>query len=415
MKVGKIRINRKRLDWLLRQPLQVKLEMLKHHLEIVRLLVNEILEEEVRGLCGERYSRAKPEDGRYARWGFNPGSVKVGSERIRIAVPRVHDRQSNSKRSLESYEQLRCLEAFDDSLMRAVLLGLSMRDYRAVVSHLLDSFGMSRSKVSQEFIERSMQKLEEFENRRLEGHDFVALFIDGKQLAKEQIIIVLGVTLSGEKIPLSFIESHTENAQSIKALLRNLIDRGLKYQHGLLCIVDGSKGIVKAVEEVFGFCAVIQRCQWHKRENIVSYLNKTDQAYYRKKLNRAYRCEDYQQAKQQLLAIRDELRLKNLSAARSLEEGLEQTLTLHRLGLNEALGRSFSTTNCIENLNSLIENFLGKVKHWQNSEQRFRWIACALLESEKRMRRVNNFDQLHKLREKIEQEINQSTQGASTA
>lgn len=404
-KIPQQELKRKKLSWLLSESIDTQFEILQHHFEIIRLLINEILDNEVESLCGQRYSHKKPHEGRYQRWGYNPGSVKIGSQRIRLDVPRVYDRSGQEHISLQNYVQLRELEQIDDRLSRSILLGISMGDYQQVVDRLLDSFGLSRSTVSKQFIEQSGEKLKQFEKRSLHPYEFVALFIDGKALAREQMIIVLGVTEQGEKVPLGFIQSHTENASSIKALLSELIDRGLNYKTGLLCVIDGSKGIHKAVKESFGNYVLIQRCQWHKRENVVGYLSDQDQVYYRKQLNKAYRSESYHEAKKQLMAIKSELEKKNLSAARSLQEGLEETLTLHRLNLVDLFSRSFSTTNCLENLNSQLNKYIGKVKHWKTSDQRYRWVAAGLLEIEKRMRRVNNHKKLHLLKKKIQKEI----------
>ena len=277
-------------------------------------------------------------------------------------MPRVYDQEEKRHISLEYYQMLREKQGLDQNLARSILLGLSMGDYGQVVERLLDSFGLSRSTVSRHFIEESEQKLREFEGRRLDEQEMIALFIDGKEFEKEQIVIVLGVTVEGRKIPLGFVQSHTENAKAVGGLLRDLLDRGLKVEEGILCIIDGSKGIHRAVEEVFGPYAVIQRCQWHKRENIVSYLSNADAEQYRRKINQAYRQPSYEDAKGMLLAIQAELMQKNISAARSVEEGLEEVLTLHRLGLVEWFGRSFSTTNCIENLNSQLRKYTGRVK-----------------------------------------------------
>jgi len=407
MKVKSSRINRNKLSWLLEQDLNVKLEILKNHLEISRFLVNDILEEEVRQLAGNRYSHDRPHNGRYTRWGFNPGSVKLGSENVRIDVPRVYDREEKQHVPLGNYQRLKENNRLDDQVLQAVLSGLSTRDYQHVIEGLLDSFGLSPSSISARFIEVSSARLEAFQKRDLSHHDFVALFIDGKSLAKEQMVIVLGVTVKGDKIPLGFIQTHSENALAIKQLLTEIVGRGLSYQDGLLCVLDGAKGLHKAVREVFGDYALIQRCRWHKRENVLSYLNETVKDSYRRRISRAYHAETLEDAKKQLQAIIKDLRVENLSAAHSLEEGLEETLTLHRLGLDEEFGRSFATTNCIENVNSLMEKHIGKVKYWKNSDQRHRWVACALLEIEKRLRKVDNHKNLQQFKDKITQEVAQ--------
>jgi transposase-like protein len=188
-------------------------------------------------------------------------------------------------------------------------------------------------------MEESRKQLEEFEKRDLGGYNFVAIVLDGKYLSKEQIVISLGITITGVKIPLGFIQTTTENSKAIKGLLKNLIARDFHFESGIFALIDGSKGIQKAVEETFGKYALIQRCQWHKRENVISYLSVNDREKYRRKLQRAYDEPDYGTAKRKLLEIRDDLKRINRSAANSLEEGLEETLTLHRLGLEELLQR----------------------------------------------------------------------------
>jgi len=213
------------------------------------------------------------------RWGYNPGSVRISSERIRVDVPRIYDNQKGSNISLENYQRLRNLPGANEAVMKAILLGLSTGDYQGVVQQMLDSFGLSRSSVSQKFIEVSSEKLKAFEERDLSCYHFVAIFIDGNYLAKEQIVIALGVTQTGEKIPLGFVQTHTENAISIGQLLKDLLSRGLNVEQSILFVIDGSKGILKAIKEVIGDYAVIQRCQWDKRENIVNYLNENQQEH----------------------------------------------------------------------------------------------------------------------------------------
>jgi len=398
-------IDRKKISWLLEQPIDVKLEMLSYHMEIIRLLINEILEDEVFQLAGERYSRSKPHEGRYSRWGFNPGSVEVGGEKLRISIPRVFDTESDSHISLKTYEQLKTLNAMNEQLMKRVLFGVSTADYASVIGQLLDSFGLSRSSVSKRFVETSEEQLTAFMERNLSDYDFIALFLDGKYLAKEQIIIALGVTIEGDKIPIGFIQTHSENAKSITELLSSLIERGFHYQQGILCICDGSKGIRKAVKDAFGKYALIQRCQWHKRENVLSYLNATHQEIYRDKLKSAYRIDRYEDAKKSLLEIKNELSKINISAANSLAEGLEETLTLHRLNIHHLFAKSFATTNCIESVNAHLKKYIGRVKYWKNSSQRHRWMACGLIEIEQRMRKVDNYQKLHLMREAVKKEL----------
>jgi transposase-like protein len=187
-------------------------------------------------------------------------------------------------------------------------------------------------------------------------------------------------------------------------MLEGLLERGLRIDPGLLCVIDGSKGLRKAIYGVFGGRALIQRCQWHKRENVVGYLPKTMQAQMRRKLQGAYQEPTYERAKEKLLKIRKELQLINQSAVSSLDEGLEETLTLHRLGLFQELGISFKTTNCIESLMALVGQRTDKVDYWRNSDQKHRWLGAALFDIEPRLRRVKGYRHLPQLRIAIQKD-----------
>jgi putative transposase len=199
-----------------------------------------------------------------------------------------------------------------------------------------------------------------------------------------------------QKLPLGFIESTTENAGAIQGLLRDLIDRGLRFEEGLLFVVDGSKGLSKAIRKTFGAYAQIQRCQWHKRENVVRYLAKKDQDTYRARLGGAYRETYYKTAKAALMAIYTEVQRLNRSAGRSLLEGLEQTLTLHRLGVYAEVGKS---------LNSQLTKYIGRVKRWAHSDQRQRWVAMGLLQVEKKMNRIEGWQSLDVLRDALKNQL----------
>ncbi len=214
--------------------------------------------------------------------------------------------------------------------------------------------------------------------------------------------------MKGEKVVLGFVQTATENERVCSQFLRGLLDRGLNVDQGVLCVIDGAKGLRKAVDKVFSNKAAVQRCQWHKRENVVRYLSTSQQATFRRKLQRAYDQPTYGKAKAGLKKVRAELNLLNQSAVASLDEGFEETLTLHRLGLFQELGRSFKTTNCIENLNSLIANRTGKVDRWRNSEQKQRWLATAILDIEPRLRTVVGYRQLSRLRAALHSSSNRT-------
>jgi transposase-like protein len=244
--------------------------------------------------------------------------------------------------------------------------------------------------------------------RNLDSHDFIAIVMDGKSFGEDGIIMAVGITTEGKKVLLGLIQSGTENHTVCRDFLRKLIGRGLRYEQGLLCVIDGAKGFRKAITEVFGIYGIVQRCQWHKRQNVIEYLPKKVHKEFRKKLQTAYEKEDYEQAKAALLGIKKELRLINESAVASLEEGFEETLTVHRLGVPKGLRKSLKTTNVIESVLALVSQKTDKVDYWKNSDQKQRWVATALLDIEMRLNRVNGYRHLKNLRIALQREILQA-------
>jgi len=402
-------LNRKKLDWLSDQSVDLKIELVRNHLNICQIMINELLEEEVIEKAGERYSHTKPNEGRYSRWGYNQGGVRVGDQKLPVEVPRIMDNVERKNVPLERYEKIKHVDEPTEQLIQGILRGLSTRDYDRVINYLEQGFGLSKSDVSRRFVERTKEKLQEFEERRFDMHEFVAIFIDGKYLAKDQIIIVLGGTIQRDKIPLGFLHAPSEHSGPVMDLFKDLKDRGLNYSKGLLFVIDGSKGFSKAIIQSFGTKAVIQRCVFHKRENILRYLPEQEHAATKRDFNKALKQPSYEDAKIELLQLSERLHPINISAARSLKEGLEEILTLHRMGVHQMFGRSFSTTNCIENLNSQISKYIYKVKSWQNSEQKHRWIAAALLEIEKSMRKIPSYRKLNHLQNAVILELKSRT------
>lgn len=357
--------------------------------------VEQELQEEIFGLAGARYSRG----GDLKRWGENQGSVYLGDQKVQMSVPRVRNVVKKQEVSLSSYERLQSPQVVDQMALSRVIHGMSQRNYAQAAIQVPETFGIKKTSICRRFIRATAKKLKELLERDLSGYDIVAIFIDGKCFADNEIVIALGVTIDGDKVLLGFVETSTENHVVCKQFLLGLRDRGLNIAGEILFVLDGGKGLFKGVKEVMGARAVIQRCQWHKRENVVSYLDKALQERFRAKLQAAYGLPTYDKAKQRLLAIKRELGLINESAAASLEEGLEETLTLHRLGLFDKLGTSFKTTNCIENVNKLLATQTDRVDRWQNSNQRQRWVATAMLNIEPRLKKVKGHAHLKELRQ----------------
>lgn len=366
--------------------------------------VGDALEAEVTDLAGERYSRTGGQPG-YVRWCQQRGSVYLLDQKLPITYRRVRNRFRNVEVALPTYQALGDPRAADAGLFRKVLHGLSCRRYEACAEAVPEAFGLSASSVSRRFMRASARQLRKLSERRLEQDEVVVLVLDGKTFADDSMVLALGVTRQGEKKILGFVQTATENEPVCAAFLRDLVTRGLRTDQGLLCVIDGAKGLRKAIQTVFGRQAVVQRCQWHKRENVVRYLPKGHQAPWRRRVQQAYERPTYTDARAALLRLRQELRTINLSAVASLDEGLEETLTLHRLGLFGTLGRSLKTTNCLESLNAQLVQLTDKVDRWRTSDQKHRWVASAVLAIEPRLRRIKGYRHLTQLQEALQRDI----------
>ena len=366
--------------------------------------VEAALQDEVQHLAGAPYAREGRRPG-HVRWTPQRGSVYLADQKIPIEVPRIRDRLRNQEVPLETYQRLQQPRDMDTGLLHKVLGGLSTREYERCAEAVPEAFGWSASTVSRRFTRASGRKLRELLERRLDRYDLVALLLDGKTFAEDAMVTAVGVTITGEKILLGFVQTATENRKVCAAFLRELAERGLQIEAGLLVVTDGAKGLHAAVREVCGSAALLQRCQWHKRENVLQYLPERHRPIFRRKLQAAYEQATYEAAKRALAKIRAELVLLNISAATSLDEGLDDTLTLHRLGVFAELGTSLKTTNTLESIHARVESRTAKVDHWKNSEQKQRWLATALLDLEPRLRRIRNYRALPLLREAIKRQM----------
>ena len=318
----------------------------------------------------------------------------LADQKVPIQVPRVRNRATNTEVPLATYAQLQTPRGQDVGLFRRVLGGLSCRDYEAAAEAVPEAFGLTKSSVSRRFVRASAKALQTLHERRHDDHDWLVLLLDGKSFADDQVVIALGVTTTGEKRILGLVQTATENKRVCAAFLRERVARGFQTPAGLLVVLDGAKGLSAAVREVFGERVPIQRCQWHKRENVLSYLPKTQHALWRRKRQAAYAKPTYAEAQRALRLLVKELAPHNASAARSLEEGLDETLTLHRLEVFAKLGLSFKTTNLIESVMARVEAKVHRVTRWRTSDQKQRWCAATLLEIEKQFRKVKGHQHL---------------------
>jgi transposase-like protein len=368
--------------------------------------VEEELAREIAELSGQRYTRGK----KMGYWGSNPGSVYLADQKVRIKVPRIRRKDTNEEVPLMSYVRLQSPQMMDEMALRRVVNGISCKKYEGAVLSVPETFGIKRGSISRRWIRASSKKLRAMLERDLSGYDIVGIIVDGKVFGENEVIFAMGVTISGEKVILGFIEASSENAAVCRDFMNSLIARGLRLDNEILFVLDGAKGLRKGVVQVFGDKAVMARCQWHKRENVVEYLNKNDKVEYRRRLQAAYEQPDYEEAKRRLDEIKKDLRVLNESAVKSLEEGLEETLTLHRLRMFDKIGESFKTTNCLENLNRQLGIYTDRVCRWKTSHQRQRWVATALSEIEPCFKKVKGYRYLPQLREAMKRMVNQKSQ-----
>jgi transposase-like protein len=358
--------------------------------------VQERLQAEVLKLAGPRYHNRGYELGRH---GSNPGSVYVYDQKVKTGVPRIRNKQTNEEISLMSYAALQEPSVIENATLSRMVHGISTGHYQETAMKVAETMGLERNSVSRRWIRSSAKKLQALQERDLSGYDIIAIFIDGKAFSREkEMVLAVGVTISGEKVILGFEETSSENHRVIRQFFQKLKSRGLRVDKDILFIMDGSKGLRKGVDEEFPDTAFVQRCTWHKREDVLSYLSETDKNYFRPKLQAAYENSSYTQAKEALKSLRTELSRINLSAVNSLDEGFEDTLTLQKLGLFEQLGISFKTTNVIENVNKLVETKTSRVCHWKNSDQRQRWLGTVLFIVEPNLRKVKGYRYLPMLR-----------------
>lgn len=383
----------------------VKMSVIQELIPIGLKALAEELQDEVIRLAGEKHSRG----GDNARWGRQNGSVYLRDQKIPIRVPRVRDVIANQEVPLPAYQRLQ--KPFnDEDAMRRLLHGLSTHKYHESSTLTAEAFGISASNLSKKFKRCSGDKLQQLQTRSLAQHDLIAIFIDAKRYADDGIIVGLGVTIDGKKIILGIEQIHSENGRAIEQWFDRLIERGLNYEKGILFIIDGSKGIKKAIEHKFSIYALIQRCRWHKRENVASYLDEAQQVVFRRRLKEAYAQTTYKEARADLMLLHQELVKFNASAANSLLEGLEETLTIHHLGLSPELAKNLSTTNCIEGVMSLLGSYTDKVDRWQNSYQILRWTGMGLMDIEPRLHRIYGYGYLNILRYKLQEMVNQRMQ-----
>ena len=360
-------------------------------------VVGEIFEEELTQLVGPR-GKHSPERRAY-RHGQERRQLTLGGRRVGVQKPRARTK-AGEEVELESYRLFAGRDLLTQAALDRMLAGLSTRRYRAGLEPIgsVEAKAISRSTVSRRFIAGTTRKLHELMGRDLSGLDLLAIFIDGIETADHTIVAALGVDADGRKHPLGLWEGSTENKTVCKSLLHNLIQRGLDPERPILAVIDGGKAISTALKHTFGDRVLIGRCRQHKRRNVLDHLPEDQRTFIGRKLDKAWRDTDAEKAEQELRTLAKQLQADHPGAASSLREGLEETLTVTRLGLSPSLLRTLKSTNPIESMISVARTVTGNVKRWRDGAMILRWTAAGVLEAEQQFRRVNGYRDLQLLR-----------------
>jgi putative transposase len=372
-------------------------------LELGLLVASSLLEDEVNRLCGPRYQRQA--DRAHTRYGHQRGVATFAGQKVAIERPRVRHTGGWGEVPLEIYARLQSPYAMPRAVLRRMVRGVSTRDYAEVVELARDGFGVAKSSVSRDFVRASSADVQALAERRFDGQRFPVIMIDGVEYAGQTMIVAMGITEDGTKRILGLRQGATENAAVCVALLEDLQTRGLDASQPTLLVLDGSKALHAAAKRVWGENAVIQRCQVHKRRNIKAHLPEKYHPELDRQLSAAYQGEDYEEAKKSLETTAKWLSRLNPDAAASLREGLEETLTVIRLGLSGPLRRTLCSTNPIESALSVTQRVTSRVTHWRDGDMRLRWCVAGLLRAESKFRRLKGYRAMGTLLKALERLI----------
>lgn len=365
-----------------------------------------MLEEDRETLCGPVGAHRGSQRTAY-RYGHEQGSVVLGGRKVQLRRPRVRS-VGGQELALPSWVEMREEDPLHERAFEQMVVGVSTRKYARSLEELPEgrsSRSVSRSSVSRRFVARTREQITRRFSESLEGRDFPVLMLDGTALGDHVLLVAMGIEGDGSKRVLGVVEGSSESEQAGRALLRNLVERGLEVERMRLFVVDGGKGLRAAIRKTFGRWALIQRCQIHKLRNVIDHLPESKQAWVRAAIRKAWSVGSAEQAQKRLLALAKQLEEAHPGAAASLREGLEETLTLMSLRVSETLTRSLRSTNPIENLNSSLKHLARRVKRWRGGTMALRWAVTGILEAEKRFRRIKGYRDLPALRIALDRQV----------
>ena len=374
--------------------MESKIQIENFSAQLALQIIRRVLEEEISQRCG-RHGQQEA-----YRHGAQPGYVLFAGRKVPISRPRARQKGGGELelKSNASFQQ-------DGKMQRAVARKLkhqvSTRNYAQAIDECLEGYGISRSSVSRQWKAATIEELRLLCQRPV-PKDLVALLIDGQYFRRECLVVVMGLDTQGHKHVLGLWHGATENSTVVREFLAELRERGLNTEASILVVIDGAKALHKGIKEVFGARALIQRCRVHKLRNVLDHLPLERRAQVAWRLRGAWAKSTPEAALRELRACVDWLQTICPGAARSLEEGLDETLTITRLGLQRSLARTLNSTNLIESCFARTEAWTSRVKHWQSPQMVLRWGAAALLYAEKGFRRINGCEHLNKLTQSLE-------------
>src|SRR3954470_5648728 len=355
-----------------------------------------MLEEDRTALCGPRYQHQV--ERQVSRAGTVPSEVVLGGQKVALRRPRV--RANGEEVPLPTFQAMASEDPLNRRVVEQMLVGVATRQYARSLEPVpttMVSRGTSKSAVSRRFVVKTAAQLAAWRSTALDALDLAGLLVDGVHIGEHCLVVALGIDHTGRKHALGLWDGSTENTAVCQSLLADLQSRGLRTDRSLLVILDGSKALHKAVTQTFGAAALMHRCQVHKLRNILEHLPEGQRAGVRAIVARAYRQTEVAVARRLLQDLARRLADRYPSAAGSVREGLDETLTVLTLGLSDRLRQSLATTNPIESLISRTRHVKRNVKRWRGGQMVLRWTAAAIVEAVKGFRRLKGHKDMPKL------------------
>jgi putative transposase len=360
------------------------------------VVMRQMLDAELARIVGPKHAKIGGE--RVGNWhGTTTGQVVLGARKVSVTRPRGRY-SDGGEVELDTWETFASEDLLRQVVVERMLAGVATRRHVEVAEPVgAAGTATSKSAVSRRFVAATTEAMAALLEADLSELETAVLMIDGLNIAGEMIVVALVICADGTKVPVGLRLGDTENAVVVKDLLADLVDRGLRYEHGVLAVLDGSKALRKAVAKVFGTNALIQRCTLHKRRNVTDYLPKARRPAIDKRLAQIFANGDADAGLTEARRLAEQLKVDHPDAAASLLEGLEEMFTVARLGITGALRRSLTNTNCIESMISTVRVVTGHVKTWRDGDMKKRWIATGMIEAQRSFRRVRGHNQMTEL------------------